>query len=686
MRKRFFNYLLASAFLMLSGINAMAQKTIYVLSDLHVMAPELLINDGSAWQAFLSESRKMVDYSQPIFDALVNKIETAHPDLVLITGDLTKDGEVLSHDYVVKGLQRWKAAGIPTLVIPGNHDFGTNKSFYYDGDKQTDAEVLDLDGYKEKYDGFGYFDHESPAQKPFSDLSYWQEPIDGLIVIGLDSHTGSISESDVEEACRRIKWARHDGYEVIVMMHHSLIPHFYKEDSFKKDILVEDHEEIKEKLVEAGAHIVISGHFHTSDIARDYNSDMSKSIVDISTGSTISYPCDYRILTYDPETKDIKVATESVTTLESVENFPDVAKERLFESSKKLASDYITRLINETAPSLSGISSLFLPQWSNGLANALVLFAEGNEAEADETIKQSILSDLSLPMSLVPELKSMLSSLLEDKTPYDPEGSAPNMNITDDRTLDLPYQYVSIKMGTPSMATLLLHDPEVPSAATLYYSDANLVVPENLQVYTLKMGELGEKKTVEKSQVYAAGKVIPAGTAVIVQSVITPSSYCQETSLGLEEMLSLRKELGIPNPQRTTFMKTVQDGVGDENNLLLGFDKASMTVGPDNGGQYKYYKLCWDKPDGSNEEALGFYYSESDGGPFVSGAHKAYLAIPVDAAAAYYTFDDLTGIKEIPSMSSTKKGTYTIGGVRISDNTPLPSGIYITGGKKKMVR
>lgn len=36
--------------------------------------------------------------------------------LVLITGDLTKDGETVSHEYVVKKLDELKAAGIMTLA------------------------------------------------------------------------------------------------------------------------------------------------------------------------------------------------------------------------------------------------------------------------------------------------------------------------------------------------------------------------------------------------------------------------------------------------------------------------------------------------------------------------------------------------------------------------------------------
>ena len=71
-----------------------ADKKIVVLSDPHVMAPKLLVSEGEAWTNYLSSQRKMVDYSQALFDEMVAKIkDEKKPDLVLITGDLTKDGE-----------------------------------------------------------------------------------------------------------------------------------------------------------------------------------------------------------------------------------------------------------------------------------------------------------------------------------------------------------------------------------------------------------------------------------------------------------------------------------------------------------------------------------------------------------------------------------------------------------------
>ena len=51
--------------LLLLGIQAAwagtGDKTIVVLADPHVMAPDLLVNEGKAWNNYLAGQRKLVD-------------------------------------------------------------------------------------------------------------------------------------------------------------------------------------------------------------------------------------------------------------------------------------------------------------------------------------------------------------------------------------------------------------------------------------------------------------------------------------------------------------------------------------------------------------------------------------------------------------------------------------------------
>ena len=50
-------------------LGVVAQTKIAVITDTHVLAPELLINGGgTAWQNEVNNDRKLIDYSQEVFD------------------------------------------------------------------------------------------------------------------------------------------------------------------------------------------------------------------------------------------------------------------------------------------------------------------------------------------------------------------------------------------------------------------------------------------------------------------------------------------------------------------------------------------------------------------------------------------------------------------------------------------
>ena len=136
----------------------MTQKPIKIaiISDLHVMAPELLVNEGSAFEEYLAKDRKMLRESLEILDTLVNSILELKPDLVLVTGDLTKDGERLSHQLVAAQLQRLIDAGIQVLVVPGNHDINNPDAKVFDGDSATPADTITRAEFAEIYHNMGY--------------------------------------------------------------------------------------------------------------------------------------------------------------------------------------------------------------------------------------------------------------------------------------------------------------------------------------------------------------------------------------------------------------------------------------------------------------------------------------------------------------------------------------------------
>ena len=126
-------------------------KSIIVLSDIHVMAPQLLEKRGTAYNNYLSQDPKLLEYSGEVLEYLVGETLQRNPDLVIIPGDLTKDGELVSHQLVVKILGRLRSAGIPVIVVPGNHDIDNPEGYYFNGDNTRPAERTSPEQFKELY-------------------------------------------------------------------------------------------------------------------------------------------------------------------------------------------------------------------------------------------------------------------------------------------------------------------------------------------------------------------------------------------------------------------------------------------------------------------------------------------------------------------------------------------------------
>ena len=400
-------------------VSAIDNQKMVVLSDPHVMAPELLVNEGTAWTTYLSGQRKMVDYSQLLFDDMIERIKRdLRPGLVLITGDLTKDGEKVSHEYVTSKLDELRAIGIQTLVVPGNHDRGSNSyAVYYDGENTSPAEVATNEWFATQYANYGY---GVGSQREGTTLTYACEPITGLVVIGIDSGTdGNVSETTLDWVVEKATAARDGGKNVIAMMHHPLIPHFSGVDKFLSTAVVENYETVRNTLADAGVRVVFTGHFHTSDIAKDWNADQTREIYDVNTGSLISYPCDYREVTLSEDLSVLTITTGHSTVIEA-----ETAKERL---QKNVQAQIAAR---GTAYSIIAPTA----------AEAFVIHAEGNETEnpnaatkLSSLIYAANLGKMFIGADRAKELKDMASSMLEDKSQYGTERE----DVTNDLTLTI---------------------------------------------------------------------------------------------------------------------------------------------------------------------------------------------------------------------------------------------------------
>lgn len=441
MISRFSDYRISVMFLFLCLVLNGYAKKIVVVTDMHVMAPELLVEDGTAWQNYLDNDRKMVDHSVELFDIMINRIKNdIHPDLVFLTGDLSKDGEVASHRYIVSKLDELRRSGIEVLVVPGNHDMGTSNAKYYNGVTSSDAEVATVSSFPVLYANYGY---NSGTRDPNS-LSYVYEPFEGLCVLAIDSHTGSVGANTLDWLCEKAELACSTGKQVVAMMHHPLMPHFNNVESFVSDAVLADYENVRNRLADAGVDVVFTGHFHCSDIAKDYNADLSRSIIDINTGSLISYPSHYRVLDFAEDLSEFSVSTMSIDNLVDGDGFKAYSKERYRASLEKYANSIPTYALA-----------------SSYIADAFVCHAEGNEHQSSsaQATLSSLMSFAAIARTLgtisedkIKNMEDLANSMLKDISNFGVSGRA---NQTDDLSLVVPMSdmSVSFSIGESGWAT-----------------------------------------------------------------------------------------------------------------------------------------------------------------------------------------------------------------------------------------
>lgn len=350
-----------------------SEYNIFVMSDIHVMAPELLVEKGSAFEKYVKTDPKLLEESGEVLNAVADVVLDKRPDLVLIPGDLTKDGEMVSHRLVVSILERIRTAGIPVIVIPGNHDIDNPEGVYFVGDKTRPAERTSVEQFADLYRDYGYARPET-VRDPAS-LSFTCEPLDGLVLICIDSNlyeenlfvergdsidhnqtAGRIREATLQWMWQQADAARAAGKQVIAMQHHNAVEHFDGQAKLQAPYVVKDYREVAEGMMQHGIHLVLTGHQHLQDIAqyRVETENKTDSLIDISTGAAVSYPNPWRTITVNSDFTRWDVGTGYVKSILSIADVQQVCYNR----SRTNIVDGLIWHINEYWPTIESYRSM----------------------------------------------------------------------------------------------------------------------------------------------------------------------------------------------------------------------------------------------------------------------------------------------------------------------------------------
>ena len=61
------------------------------------------------------------------------------PDALILSGDLTQNGEKVNHEELAKKLRLLESQGVPVVVIPGNHDINHPSAASFEGTEKKEG-------------------------------------------------------------------------------------------------------------------------------------------------------------------------------------------------------------------------------------------------------------------------------------------------------------------------------------------------------------------------------------------------------------------------------------------------------------------------------------------------------------------------------------------------------------------
>lgn len=280
------------------------EVSVVVASDPHLLGPELVSEDG--WERVEAGAFQEFRRGPALIASFVQKTLEHPPQLVILAGDLTKEGERASHQTLVRLLVPLRDAGIPVLVVPGNHDvLNPGARAYQPG--PVPAPSVQPQEFAQIYADFGYRD--ALSRDPGS-LSYLAEPVPGLRVLALDTARyedhGAAGRQVTAGRIRSASWpwiegvladARRAGVPVLVVMHHGLVEKFPGQAGLFGDYLIADRRNVARRLASGGVEVVVSGHFHSLSATTGEGRDL----LEVEAGTLSQAPFGYRRLAFQPD-------------------------------------------------------------------------------------------------------------------------------------------------------------------------------------------------------------------------------------------------------------------------------------------------------------------------------------------------------------------------------------------------
>ena len=290
---------------------------IMIGADLHYLAPDLMPDRDFVQRMCEGSDGKMTDHSEEIADAFLERVIAEHPDALILPGDLTFNGEIVSLRKLAVKLKAVEKEGIPVLVIPGNHDIECRYACRYESGQAAKVKNISRTDFHIIMDRFGY--DQAKLRDPQS-FSYACDigPDLRLVFIDVngdkreDARMGSASAGLLEWLKKTLEDSAAAGKTVISVSHQNVL----RQSDFLYEGYVMDNGDAVADLLEAyGVPLNLSGHSHMQHTAKAGN--MQDICTGILSGGSMNYgELEYRSAAGASEEKKAGTAESAGTGLD----------------------------------------------------------------------------------------------------------------------------------------------------------------------------------------------------------------------------------------------------------------------------------------------------------------------------------------------------------------------------------
>lgn len=282
----------------------------YLVTDTHYFENSLGV-EGKAFDTYMKREQYFMKESSAIitstFDLIAQDKET---DIVIIPGDLSKNGEKESHKSFVKELYKLKEKGKKIFVITAGHDYN-EYSYGYKNDERLEVEGTDFDELYDLYKDFGYADALAFDRRTHS---YIAQITDGVRMLAINCDGENIPKGTVDgelfEWMRiQLEKAKEDNCSVFAICHYPIIPSVPVFD-LVGDAKLKNWRTVASFLADNGVELALTGHMHIQSI-NEFYSEKGNRLIDICTSCLVGSPAKFRKITVD-ENSTLKAETLSV--------------------------------------------------------------------------------------------------------------------------------------------------------------------------------------------------------------------------------------------------------------------------------------------------------------------------------------------------------------------------------------